>query len=109
MGPNRRHRPCRRRGLSRTACGDCYVGCIGLASNSYTSGPCSTDLSEALANIRMTTSAMPMTRSLSDLAIQDLPPESQDVQATLETVHWEIRTCRLCVDAGFIPASLPIF
>lgn len=30
-------------------------------------------------------------------------------QAALDVVHREIAACTLCVDAGFIPASLPIF
>ena len=50
-----------------------------------------------------------MTPCLSDLAIRELPTDSHDAQAALETVQREITACRLCVEAGFIPSSLPIF
>jgi uracil-DNA glycosylase len=37
------------------------------------------------------------------------PAESGDRQTALERVQRDITVCALCVDAGFIPASLPIF
>ena len=40
-------------------------------------------------------------------ATQDANPA--DRQAALELVHGEIAACRRCVEAGFIPAALPIF
>ncbi len=37
------------------------------------------------------------------------PPDTGDAQATLEIVQREIAACTLCVEAGLIPLSLPIF
>ena len=48
-------------------------------------------------------------RSLSDPAIRTLTPDIRDRQSALEAVQREIVTCALCVEAGFIPRSLPIF
>ena len=50
-----------------------------------------------------------MTYSPAELTTRDLPLDSQDVQAALESVQREIAACALCVEAGFIPTSLPIF
>jgi uracil-DNA glycosylase family 4 len=50
-----------------------------------------------------------MTPSPSELITRDPPPDTHDAQATLETVQREIAACALCVEAGFIPRSLPIF
>ena len=50
-----------------------------------------------------------MTGILTDLGSRDLPPDTQDVQATLELVQREITACTLCVEAGFIPTAGPIF
>ena len=44
-----------------------------------------------------------------DSAIRNLIPINRHAQATLETVQREIAGCTLCVAAGFIPRSLPIF
>src|SRR5215204_3427515 len=41
--------------------------------------------------------------------LTDLPTSSEQRALELATVQREIRTCRLCVDAGFIATSLPIF
>ncbi len=49
-----------------------------------------------------------MTPILSKLAIQDPSPSTQR-QAALETVQREIAACMLCVEAGFIPISRPVF
>ena len=46
---------------------------------------------------------------LSELVIRDQSPDSQDVQAALERVQREIAACALCVEAGFIPVSRPVF
>jgi uracil-DNA glycosylase family 4 len=43
----------------------------------------------------------PMTR--------DLPPDTHDAQVVLESVQREIAACDLCVEAGFIPLSQPVF
>jgi uracil-DNA glycosylase len=40
---------------------------------------------------------------------RDLPPDTRDPQAILETVQREIAACALCVEAGFIPLSRPVF
>ncbi len=45
----------------------------------------------------------------SELIARHPPPDTHDAQATLETVQREIAACTLCVEAGFIPLSLPIF
>jgi uracil-DNA glycosylase family 4 len=40
---------------------------------------------------------------------RNLTPSACHVQAVLEAVQREIASCTLCVEAGFIPTSLPIF
>ena len=50
-----------------------------------------------------------MTPSTSELTTPPLSLHNQDVQAALETVQREIAACALCVEAGFIPLSRPIF
>jgi uracil-DNA glycosylase family 4 len=50
-----------------------------------------------------------MTSSLSELVTRHLPPDTHDAQAVLETVQREIAACALCVEAGFIPLSRPVF
>jgi uracil-DNA glycosylase len=40
---------------------------------------------------------------------RDLPSNTHDAQAILETVQREIAACALCVEAGFIPLSRPVF
>jgi uracil-DNA glycosylase family 4 len=45
----------------------------------------------------------------SELITRHPPPDTHDAQATLEIVQREIAACTLCVEAGFIPLSLPIF
>jgi uracil-DNA glycosylase family 4 len=44
-----------------------------------------------------------------DSAIQHQTPVTRHAQATLEIVKREIAACTLCVAAGFIPLSRPIF
>src|SRR5918998_5970898 len=46
---------------------------------------------------------------LSELPTRDLSADPHDAQATLNSVQREIAVCTLCVEAGFIPMSLPIF
>ena len=58
------------------------------------------------ANSRVHTLGEP---AVSDSAIRNLIPITRHAQATLETVQREIAACTLCVAAGFIPRSLPIF
>ena len=43
------------------------------------------------------------------LPYRNLIPVTSHAQAALETVQREIAACALCVEAGFIPRSLPIF
>ena len=50
-----------------------------------------------------------MTRSPADSPSRYLTPDICDPQAALEAVQREISACTLCVKAGFIPTSLPIF
>ena len=50
-----------------------------------------------------------MPPSLADSATRNLELGSRDRQTALETVQREIAACTLCVEAGFIPISLPIF
>jgi uracil-DNA glycosylase family 4 len=50
-----------------------------------------------------------MSVSISESATQNLTPSTPHPQAVLETVQREIAVCTLCVEAGFIPMSLPIF
>jgi uracil-DNA glycosylase family 4 len=45
----------------------------------------------------------------SELMTRDLPPDTHDAQAVLESVQREIAACALCVEAGFIPLSQPVF
>jgi uracil-DNA glycosylase family 4 len=45
----------------------------------------------------------------SDSPTRNLTPSALHAQATLEIVQREIAACTLCVEAGFIPRSLPIF
>ena len=47
--------------------------------------------------------------AVSHSAIRNPIPINRHAQATLETVQREIAACTLCVAAGFIPRSLPIF
>jgi uracil-DNA glycosylase family 4 len=47
--------------------------------------------------------------SVSDSPTQNLTLSTRQAQAVLETVQREIAACTLCVEAGFIPRSLPIF
>jgi uracil-DNA glycosylase family 4 len=51
----------------------------------------------------------PMSVSVPDSPAQNLTPSTRQAQAALETVQREIAACTLCVEAGFIPRSLPIF
>jgi uracil-DNA glycosylase family 4 len=50
-----------------------------------------------------------MSVSISDSPIQNVTPSARHTQAALEAVQQEIAACRLCVEAGFIPTSQPIF
>jgi uracil-DNA glycosylase family 4 len=50
-----------------------------------------------------------MTPPPSELITRDLPPDPHDAQAALETVQREIAACALCVEAGFIRLSRPVF
>ena len=50
-----------------------------------------------------------MTSSPSEITTQNGSLDSQAVQALLETVQREIAACALCVEAGFIPLSRPVF
>ncbi len=50
-----------------------------------------------------------MTLSFSDPATHHQRLGSNDLQTALEAVQREIAACTLCVEAGFIPQSLPIF
>ena len=50
-----------------------------------------------------------MTSSPSEIVTQNGSLDSQAVQALLETVQREIAACTLCVEAGFIPLSRPVF
>src|SRR5215213_9785444 len=50
-----------------------------------------------------------MSVSVPDSPTQNLTPSTRQAQAALETVHRAIATCTLCVEAGFIALSLPIF
>jgi uracil-DNA glycosylase family 4 len=50
-----------------------------------------------------------MTSSPSEIVTQNGSLDSQAVQALLETVQREIAACTLCVEAGFIPKSRPVF
>ena len=58
------------------------------------------------ANSRVHTLGAP---AVSDSVIRNLTPVACPAQGALETVQREIAGCTLCVEAGFIPRSLPIF
>jgi len=58
------------------------------------------------ANSRVHTLEEP---DVSDFVIRNLTPVTCPAQAALATVQREIAACTLCVTAGFIPRSLPIF
>jgi uracil-DNA glycosylase family 4 len=45
----------------------------------------------------------------SELMTRDLPPDTHDAQAVLESVQREIAACDLCVEARFIPLARPVF
>jgi uracil-DNA glycosylase len=47
--------------------------------------------------------------AVSDTAIRNLTLSTRHAQAALQTVQREIAACTLCVEAGFISTSLPIF
>jgi uracil-DNA glycosylase len=49
-----------------------------------------------------------MTPSTSEPAPRDLSPDTQ-CQVSLEIVQEEIAACTLCVEAGYIPVSRPVF
>jgi uracil-DNA glycosylase family 4 len=50
-----------------------------------------------------------MASSPSALTTQDLRPNTREAQSALEIVQREIAACALCVEAGFIPVSRPVF
>jgi uracil-DNA glycosylase family 4 len=50
-----------------------------------------------------------MSVSISESPTRNLTPDTSHAQVALEAVQREIAACTLCVEAGFIPRSLPIF
>jgi uracil-DNA glycosylase family 4 len=62
-----------------------------------------------LERCRYVNSITSMSVSISDSPTRNLTPDTSHAQVALEAVQREIAACTLCVEAGFIPRSLPIF